>query len=75
MPDLPRRGMGKELQVGAQGSSSRQGAAGDPGDPRGLFPTGLPQNWDSHLRGHPIPSPLFLSPKKRGRLPPKVGGS
>lgn len=43
----------------------------------GLLPTGLPQNWDSHFKGHLIPSPFFLSPKqtnKKKRCSPRLVG-
>lgn len=74
-PDLPLRGMRKELQVTTQGSSSRQGAPGDPEDTMGLLPTGLPQNWASHFKGHLIPSLFFLSPKQtKKRCSPRLVG-
>lgn len=45
-----------------------QGLLGTGAAHDGLFPTGLPQTRDSHLRGHGIPFLLLLPPKDGGTL-------
>lgn len=71
MPDPPTPGH----EEGASSWAHREKGCWGLRDMIALLPTGPPQNWHSHLRGHHVPPPPPRSVGPKGKAPPTAAST